>query len=197
MGEQILTYTLGQKLYLNVTNRCTNNCLFCIRHTPGGIGYNLWLEREPSVEEVIRAIKDPLAYREVVFCGYGEPLMRLELVREVASWLKKRGAAVRINTNGQANLLYGQNIVPALKGLVDAMSISLNAHAEDVYRKVCRPVFGEKAYGAVLEFARACVGEIPKVVLTAVEWPEVDMQKCREIAHGLGAEFRPRHFVGG
>lgn len=197
MGEQILTYTLGQNLYLNVTNRCTNNCLFCIRHTPGGIGYNLWLEREPSVGEVVDAIRDPLAYREVVFCGYGEPLLRLDLVREVAAWLKKRGATVRINTNGQANLVFGQNIVPSLKGLVDAVSISLNAHAEDVYRKICRPSFGEKAYGAVLEFARACAGEIPKVILTAVEWPGVDMEKCREIARGLGVEFRLRRLVSG
>lgn len=197
MGEQILAYKLGQNLYLNVTNRCTNNCLFCIRHTPSGIGYDLWLVREPSAEEVIKAVKDPLAYREVVFCGYGEPLLRLDLVREVAAWLKKKGAMVRVNTNGQANLIFGRNVVPALKGLVDTVSISLNAHAEEVYRKVCRPSFGEKAYGAVLEFARACVGEIPRVVLTAVEWPGVDAQKCREIARSLGAEFRLRRLVNG
>lgn len=197
METQTVAYVLGKNLYLNITNRCTNDCLFCIRHTPRGIGYNLWLKHEPTAEEVIRAVKDPAAYCEVVFCGYGEPLIRLELVKEVATWLKKRGATVRANTNGHANLIHGRNIVPELKGLLDAVSISLNAHSAASYQEICRPVYGEKTYEAVLEFARICAREIPRVVLTAVKWPGVDVEKCREIAQGLGLEFRLRSFVGG
>ncbi|WP_242839675.1 radical SAM protein [Desulfofundulus thermocisternus] len=90
MADQIVAYSLGQNLYLNITNRCTNNCLFCIRHTPRGIGYNLWLKYEPSPEEVLAAIKEPASYQEIVFCGYGEPLLRLDTVKKIASHLKKK-----------------------------------------------------------------------------------------------------------
>ncbi|MGB9802615.1 MAG: TatD family nuclease-associated radical SAM protein [Desulfofundulus sp.] len=191
-----MAYPLGQNLYLNITNRCTNNCLFCIRHTTAGIGYNLWLKQEPSPEEVLKAVQDPTIYREVVFCGYGEPLMRLEAVIKIAEQLKKKGGQVRINTNGQANLIYQKNVVPELKNLVDAISISLNAHSAERYLEICRPIYGEKAYQAVLDFTRSCVGQIPRVILSVVEWPGVDVEKCREIAFKLGTEFRLRKFSG-
>lgn len=196
MAGQVVAYPLGQNLYLNITNRCTNNCLFCIRHTSEGVGYDLWLNQEPSPEEVLAAVQDPTCYREIVFCGYGEPLMRLEVVRKVAEQLKKRGAQIRINTNGQANLVYQRNVVLELKDLADAICISLNAQSADRYLEICRPIYGEKAYQAVLDFARCCVRQIPKVVLSVVEWPGVDVEKCREIARKLGTEFRLRRFSG-
>ncbi|RKO67199.1 radical SAM protein [Desulfofundulus salinus] len=196
MAGQIVAYPLRQNLYLNITNRCTNNCLFCIRRTSEGVGYDLWLKQEPSPEEVLAAVQDPTCYQEIVFCGYGEPLMRLEVVREVSEQLKKRGTQIRINTNGQANLVYQKNVVPELKNLVDTICISLNAQSADRYLEICRPIYGEKAYQAVLDFARCCVGQIPRVVLSVVEWPGVDVEKCREIARKLGAEFQLRRFSG-
>ncbi|AEF94199.1 Radical SAM domain protein [Desulfotomaculum nigrificans CO-1-SRB] len=189
----IVSYQIQDSLYLNITNRCPNRCAFCIRQTATGIGYNLWLEKEPTVQEVLAAVKDPRQYQEIVFCGYGEPLSRLEIVKEVAAALKKQGAkSIRVNTNGQANLFYGRNIVPELANLVDTMSISLNAQDAATYVKICAPANGEEAYYSMLEFARKCVGVIPRVILSVVDWPGVDVPACQAIANELGAEFRLR-----
>lgn len=192
-----LSYQIGDALYLNITNRCSNNCAFCIRDTSEGVGYHLWLQKEPTAEEILATIENPSQYREIVFCGYGEPLCRLEIVKEVAAALKERGArSIRINTNGQANLFYGRNIVPDLAGLVDVISISLNAHNAATYVELCRPQQGEEAYYAMLNFAKKCVGVIPRVVLSVVEWPGVDVEACRAIARDLGTEFRLRKYTG-
>ncbi|GAB6157429.1 hypothetical protein JCM39194_06290 [Desulfotomaculum varum] len=189
----VVSYCIGNSLYLNITNRCFNKCVFCIRQTKTGVGYNLWLSKEPSVQEVLAAVANPQDYQEIVFCGYGEPLCRLELVRGVAAELKKRGARmIRVNTNGQANLLYGRNIVPELAGLVDVISISLNAQDAATYVKLCQPAQGEQAYYSMLDFAQKCVGVIPRVILSVVEWPGVDIEACRSLAGKLGAEFRLR-----
>lgn len=192
-----LSYQIGDALYLNITNRCSNNCAFCIRDTSEGVGYHLWLQKEPTAEEILATIENPSQYREIVFCGYGEPLCRLEIVKEVAAALKERGArSIRINTNGQANLYYGRNIVPDLVGLVDVISISLNAHNAATYVDICHPQQGEEAYYAMLNFAKKCVGVIPRVVLSVVEWPGVDVEACRAIARDLGTEFRLRKYTG-
>lgn len=193
----MIAYELGKNLYLNITNRCTNDCCFCLRNLgPGVGGYNLWLESEPTAEEVIRAIeKDPSEYDEVVFCGYGEPMTRIDVVLEVARYLKERGARVRIDTNGQANLIYGENVVPRLKGLVDTISISLNAENAEKYDRLCRSDFGIEAYDGVLEFAAECVKYIPRVILSVVDIPGIDKQKCRQIARNLGAELRVRPYL--
>lgn len=189
----IVSYQIEDSLYLNITNHCANRCDFCIRRTKSGVGYNLWLSREPSLPEVLDAVKDPRPYKEIVFCGYGEPLSRLEMVREVSAELKKRGArSIRINTNGQANSLYGRNVVPELAGLIDTVSISLNAQDAATYVRLCQPREGEQAYFSMLDFVRKCVGVIPRVILSVVEWPGVDVEACRSIARELGAEFRLR-----
>lgn len=192
-----LSYQIGDTLYLNITNRCTNRCAFCIRDTEEGVGYQLWLDREPTADEILTTVENPAQYREIVFCGYGEPLCRLDVVKEVASSLKRQGAqSIRINTNGQANQFYGRNIVPDLAGLVDVMSISLNAQNAVTYADICHPQEGEEAFYAMINFARKCVGVIPKVVLSVVEWPGVDVEACRTIASDLGAEFRLRKYTG-
>ncbi|CCO07127.1 TatD family nuclease-associated radical SAM protein [Desulforamulus hydrothermalis] len=191
--EFVVSYCIGNSLYLNITNRCYNKCIFCIRQTKTGVGYNLWLSKEPSVQEVLAAVPNPQDYQEIVFCGYGEPLCRLELVRSAAAELKKRGARIiRVNTNGQANLIYGRNIVPELAGLVDVISISLNAQDAATYVKLCQPVQGEQAYYSMLDFVKKCVGVIPRVILSVVAWPGVDLEACRSLAKKLGAEFRLR-----
>lgn len=197
MVDQIFAYRLGSSLYLNITNRCTNDCLFCIRRTREGLGsYDLWLEREPDLQELLAAAGDIRPYQEVVFCGYGEPLIRPDLVVQAAKEFKKRGRPVRINTNGQANLIHGRNILPELAGIVDTVSISLNTADPGQYLEICRPQHGEKAYPALLEFASASKKYIPKVILTAVTWPGVDMEKCLGLARELGVAFRPRRLSG-
>lgn len=192
----MIAYQYGGALYLNITNRCTNSCDFCIRRYADGIaGHKLWLDREPDLDEIIAAIGDPSGYREIVFCGYGEPLSRLDEVLAVCRHLAKLGAPpVRVDTNGQANLLHGRNVVPKLAGLVDSVSISLNAPTAAQYAELCHPVHGEESYQAMLDFAAECVRLLPSVTMTALDIPGVDLEACRTIAEGLGARFRVRHF---
>lgn len=191
----MITYEINDALYINLTNRCANNCSFCVRNHPEGMGFDLWLRKEPGVSEIIEDIKDPEKYREVVFCGYGEPLERLKEVIEVCKYLKKKGAKVRINTNGQANLIWKRNIVPELAGLVDSISISLNAKNAEDYVRLCRPEEGEEAYAAILDFAKECVKCIPEVCLTVVDVISArDIEVCRGIACTIGAQFRVRHY---
>jgi TatD family-associated radical SAM protein len=191
----MITYEIRDALYINLTNRCTNNCSFCIRKHPEGMGVDLWLRSEPPIEEILADLETPKAYSEVVFCGFGEPLERLKEVIEVCRYLKKKGAQVRINTNGQANLIWGRNIVPELAGLVDSISISLNAANAKDYVQICKPEHGEAAYSAVLEFAQECVKYIPEVCLTVVDVISArDIELCRSIACTMGAEFRVRHY---
>lgn len=198
-NEMNITYLLSERLYLNITNRCTNRCLFCIRDTSDGLGVELWLPREPDAAEVIEAIRSAPGYPnypEVVFCGYGEPLLRPDVVTDVARFLKEQGLKIRINTNGQANLIHGRNVVPEFAPYVDSISISLNAHDGPVYNELCRPAGGEGAYQALLEFTEECRRLIPNVVLTVVDWPGVDLEQCRLKADSLGFGFRVRSLTG-
>lgn len=197
MEEQTIAYTLGEAIYLNVTNRCTNDCLFCIRRTKEGLGtYDLWLKKEPELNELLEAAGDIRRCREVVFCGYGEPLVRGDLVIKAAEAMKKQGAVIRINTNGQADLIHGRSIAPELAGLVDVISISLNTADPRQYMEICQPLYGEPAYDALLKFTGECKKYIPKVILTAVTWPGVDMDQCREVARKLNVDFRMRRLTG-
>lgn len=196
-----ICYVLGDDLYINLTNRCTNRCSFCVRDTDCGIsdGLDLWLEREPEADEVIADIKrfDPSKYREVVFCGYGEPTMRLEVLIEAAKFVKKTyGSAVRINTNGHANRIYGRDVTPELAGLVDTVSISLNAKNREEYEKLCRCDFSEEGFDEMIEFTKKCKEVIPHVVMSVVDViPDEDIEECRKIAEGLGVVFRARENI--
>jgi len=194
-----IAYELGNSLYINLTNRCTNACEFCIRKTEKGVGYDLWLDREPDTREIIAALKekDPLKYEEVVFCGYGEPLLRIKEVVEVARWLKEIGVKkVRINTNGLANRYHGRNILPELKGLVDVISISLNAQDAETYQRVSRSRYGQEAYAEVLKFIEESKKYIPEVVVTVVRWEGVDVIDAKKVAERLGVKLRVREFYG-
>jgi len=191
-----IAYPIRNSLYLNVTSRCSNRCTFCTRESnPIVKGHDLHLDREPSAREVLAAAGDVSAYDEVVFCGFGEPLLRWDVVREVAQGLKDRGARVRINTNGQALLFLGRDILPEMAGVVDALSVSLNAQDAARYSKICRPDAGESAYGAVKDFIREARTFIPSVTASIVALPGVDVEACRRIAEQeLGATFRVRPF---
>jgi TatD family-associated radical SAM protein len=193
-----IVYKVKNALYLNITNRCTNQCAFCIRNKSKIFNqqYPLWLEKEPSADELLQAIGDAAKYQEIVFCGYGEPLIRLELVKQLASQLKQTAPAVplRINTNGQANLFWDRNILPELEGLIDQLSISLDTDNAESYEKLCRPTFGAKSFSAVIEFARQAKQYIPKVELSIVDLPAVDTAKAKQIAEELGVGFRVRPY---
>ena len=190
-----IAYVIRNSLYLNITNRCTNSCTFCAKFRDFTVkGHQLCLEREPSVDEVISAIGDPSSYDEVVFCGYGEPLLRLDLVKLVAGFLKQRGINVRINTDGQANLVHGRNILPELSGLVDSISVSLNAPDAASYQKICRSEFGERGFEAIKDFLVEAKNHIPSVTATAVALPGIDIAACRRIARELQVAFRERTY---
>jgi TatD family-associated radical SAM protein len=191
----VIAYPLRGALYLNITNRCPNACRFCIRGTAAGVGYNLWLEHEPSVAEIIAAIGTKVAsYREVVFCGYGEPLTRPEVVIAVAEWLKKQAVPVRINTNGLADLFLGYDVLPQLAGLIDVISISLNAGDAVAYANLTQSRYGLKAFPALLDFSARSRKYIPQVVLTGVDYPGVEPGSIAKIAEDLGVPYKIRLF---
>lgn len=203
--KQDIAYKLDNSLYLNITNRCTNACVFCIRYKAREFHgqYKLWLDYEPSVEEIMRVIGDPKQYKEIVFCGYGEPLIRLETVKEVAQKIKNGltgtrangQTKIRIDTNGHANLFYQRNILPELKGLIDIISISLNAESNEVYSLICNSFFGARAYPAVIEFIKESKKYIPEVEASVVDLPQlIDIKKARKIAEELGVKFRVRPY---
>jgi len=190
-----IAYQIRDSLYLNITNRCTNSCIFCAKFNNFVVkGHELKLDHEPSAEEIKRAIGDPKRYSEVVFCGYGEPLLRLDLIKEIARWLKNQGVQVRINSDGQANLVHGRNILPELNGLVDAISISLNAANGDDYQRLCQSAYGEDGYQAVKDFLQLAPDYIPEVTATAVTYPGIDIDACEQLAKQLGVNFRAREY---
>ena len=194
--EAAITYRIGDSLYLNVTNRCPNACPWCVRfRSPYLKGYKLALEREPGYEEIVAAIGYVKPYREVVFCGYGEPTERLDVVKKVAAWVKAQGARVRLDTNGLGSLVAGRDIAPELAGLVDAVSVSVNTADARQYAELCRPRFGEAAYGAVIGFVKRAKDVIGDVTVTVVSLPEVDVEAARRLAEGLGVKFRVRQYV--
>jgi TatD DNase family protein len=186
------TYPIRDSLYLNITNRCTSACIFCVRFQNKFVkGHNLMLDREPTADEIIKEIGDPKHYREIVFCGYGEPLLKLDVVKTVAKWVKEHDGLVRINTNGQANLIHKRNILPELKGLVDSVSISMNAQDAETYERVSRPSF-PNAYSGVIDFILEAKNYIPHVQVTIVTAEGVDAAQCQQIADRLGVPLRIR-----
>ncbi len=187
-----IAYKIRESLYLNITNRCTSKCVFCVRFTTDFVkGHNLRLDHEPSVEELKDAIGDPLRFKEVVFCGYGEPLLRLDAVKSIAAWVKQQGGRVRINTNGHGNLIHKRNILPELQGLVDVVSVSLDAQDEEVYKRLCKPAF-DNAYQEVINFIREAKLCIPDVQATVVAAEGVDIDKCGLLTDELGVKLRVR-----
>ena len=190
--EGRIAYKIRDSLYLNITNRCSNKCTFCIRYQSDFVkGHNLRLGSEPTEKELKHAIDDPTKYKEIVFCGYGEPTIRFDLLKSVAAWVKERGGKVRLNTNGHACIINRRNVLPELKGLVDSVSVSLDAHDEETYNRICRPAF-VGAYEEVLNFLREARLYIPEVTATVVGMEGVDIEKCRLLCKSLGIDLRVR-----
>ncbi len=199
MSAMNIVYPYQGHLYVNMTNRCTNKCKFCIRFTPAGVdGIDLWLEHEPETEEIIRALeaRDFQKYDQIVFCGYGEPLLRAEQLFAAARYIKENsGCLVRINTNGHANHYYGKDITPEMSGIVDIVSISLNAKNAEEYQEICVCDYGEAGFDALLDFAKKAKSHVPHVVLSVVDViGQDDIAVCRKIAEETGVEFRVREY---
>jgi TatD DNase family protein len=194
--QATIAYKIRDSLYLNITNRCSNRCTFCPKFDDFVVkGHELKLSHEPSAAEVLAAVDDAAGFSEVVFCGYGEPLIRLDLVKEVAAELKRRDLQVRINTDGQANLVHHRNILPELAGLVDVVSVSLNAADPETYQRLCNTPFGAAGFQGVCDFLVEAKRHIPQVVASAVTVPDLDVAKVRELAERLGVEFREREYA--
>lgn len=198
-----ITYQVKQSVYVNLTNRCPCACRFCLRNNGSGVFGSgpLWLEREPTLDEVTASLDgwDYTRFREVVFCGYGEPTERLDVLLAVAAHLKRRDASlrVRVNTNGLSDLVNGKPTAPLFAGKVDCLSISLNTDDAAEYLHLCRPKFGEVAYPALLRFTKEAATVVPEVVMTVVGEPVTSLEKqarCRTLAESLGARLRVRPY---
>ena len=196
-----ITYPVNKGLYINMTNRCPCNCTFCLRHNADGVygSDSLWLDREPTVEEVYDSVDtwDLTQFEEVVFCGYGEPTERLEDLLLVAKYIKdKQDIKIRINTNGLADLIWQKQTASQLEGLIDTVSISLNTPNKEDYLKVVRPKFGVGSYDAMLNFAKDCTAYVPNVVMTVVDvvTSKEEQEQCRRICENIGARLRVRPF---
>lgn len=199
--DMTLTYVVDSALYINVTNRCTNNCEFCIRKNGDGAygSSSLWLEREPTEEELLDSVfsHDLSQFTEVVFCGYGEPSIRLDVCRSVALKIKERAKLpVRMNTNGHSTLYHGYDTAPLYEGAFDCLSISLNTPSEDRYVEICNPVRAG-AYRAMLDFALEAKKYVPKVILSVVRdfLTEDEVAECHRIADGLGVFLKVRDYI--
>lgn len=198
-----ITYPVKNGIYINMTNRCPCACTFCLRQNSDCVYGSdpLWLEREPTVEEVCKSLDnwELSKYEEIVFCGYGEPTERLDDLLQVAKYIKsKSDIKIRINTNGLADLIHGKSTAHKLEGLIDTVSVSLNATNKEDYEKIVRPKFGIESYDAMLKFTKDCTAFVPDVVMTVVDVvtsPE-EQELSRKICESVGAKLRIRPFEG-
>ncbi len=195
-----ILYDVGGKLYINLTNKCPCNCTFCIRHNGDGAygSDSLWLEHEPSLDEVKEAFSkvDMSKYREVVFCGYGEPMERVNEVIAVGEFVKANygDVTVRLNTNGLGDKIHGVPTAKLLQGAVDIVSISLNSYCKEKYNEVTRPKWDD-AFDAMLAFAADCKAYLPQVVFTVVDViPPEDISRAKALAMSIGIPLRVREY---
>lgn len=206
-----LAYLLDDKIYINLTNNCTNRCIFCLRQDKSDVcGQEMWLDNETFgandvIEQLEAIIKKqleaakPNSLNEIIFCGYGEPLLKLDLLKEVAAYIRENypNTKIRVNSNGHANLIYKRNIAPELKPLIDDISISLNAPTEEEYNELSQPNI-QGAYEGVKAFIKACDDEGISTTASVVEnykGRHLDLEACEKIANGLGAKFRVREWI--
>jgi TatD family-associated radical SAM protein len=199
-----ITYEYEGALYVNLTNRCDCACVFCLRnngHDGSIYADDLWLDHEPTRQEALDSFlaRDLTKYREIVFCGFGEPTFRHDDIIWLVDELKSRGKIppVRINTNGHGSLINGRDITPELKGRIDTVSVSLNGDTAEDYIAVTRPKDGEEAWEAMLDFTRKSTQYVPNVIMTIVnkDKTQEDIENCRSFAQSLGARLRVREYI--
>lgn len=193
-NDETLVYQIEKNLYINLTDRCTLACQFCPKHNgcTEVKGYDLVLEIRPPAQQIIDLIGDPTQYDSVVFCGYGEPTLRLKPMLDIAHWIKQEGGKTRLNTDGLGNLVNKRNILPQLSECIDALSISLNAQNEAVYIRHCQPAL-KGSYEAMLQFTELAPNYISDVSASAINGLEgVDIDACRKLAEQRGVKFKQR-----
>ena len=190
-------YEIDDNLYINLTNECSNACSFCVRNGKDAYyGNELWLTKEPTAKEVLDAIDYSKKYKEIVFCGFGEPTYRIDVLVEIAKELKKKGYFLRINTNGQGNLINKRDIVKDIKGLIDKVNVSLNAPNEDEYQSICFSIFGKEAFTELINFAISCKQNGIDTVLSIVDViGEEKVKECKELASRVGVALYVRKFI--
>ena len=198
--EEMESNGIKKNIYVNLTNRCPCACTFCLRQTKKMLESNsLWLEKEPTVDEVISEFEsiDINLYDEIIFCGFGKPTERLDAIIEVSKYIKDRNPKIpiRINTNGLGDLINKKDIAPLLKGLIDTVSISLNAPTAKKFYEITKSKFGIESYDAMKKFAISCKSYIPNVVFTVVDCiGEEDIKASQKICDDLGIKLRVRPF---
>lgn len=192
-------YPIGDSLYVNLTNKCPCRCVFCVREEHETVGNNnsLWLDYDPSMEEIKADLErfNLDEYKEIVFCGFGEPMMRMDDLIETAKYIKsKADIKTRINTNGLGDLIHEKNTAECIKDCIDSVSISLNAPDKESYCRVTRPKFGEQSFEAMLKFAEECRDCGINIAFSVVDeiTPE-EIEKSKELAESLGVKLRVRH----
>jgi len=197
-----ITYEYAGALYVNMTNACSNRCEFCLRDNSSGSLYasDLWYHgKEPAKEEMLENIlgRELSIYREIVFCGYGEPACRFDDMMWLCDEIKKRGDfSIRVNTNGQSDLITGKKTAPFLKGRVDCVSVSLNASTPEKYDEICHSIYGLQALPAILQFASEAAQYVPRVVMTVVStMGEDEIERCRVLCEKTGALFKIREYI--
>lgn len=199
----IITYDYFGSLYINMTNRCDCHCVFCIRDQDASALGELWLEQEPTREQVLEEIlsQDLSQYAEIVFCGYGEPTCRADDMFWICDQLRAAGREdlppIRLNTNGHGSLINHRDIAPEMQGRLDAVSVSLNGSNEEEYLRLTRPGAGGKAWEAMLDFVRQAAKFVPRVMVSIVDYDKSpqEIEACRQLAESLGAAFRVRPFA--
>lgn len=192
---------LGHKnIYVNLTNNCPCSCTFCLRNTKEMAESNsLWLDREPAAYEIIGEFEkyDLTKFNEIIFCGFGEPLTRLDDLLEVAKYIKdrSRNTSIRVNTNGLADLIHKKETAPLLKDLINTVSISLNASNAEEYFRLTRSKFGIESYDAMLKFAVSCKEYVPNVIMTVVDCiGQEEIDACQVVCDTVGVPLRVRPF---
>ncbi len=194
MAQQTIAYTIDDRRYLSITDRCTLVCEFCPK-TQDSMqvhNYDLTFNHRPETDEIIAAMGKVSDYSWIVFCGFGEPTLRLRTLLEVAGYVKQQGGHVRLNTDGLANLFHRRNVLPEMEGLIDALSVSLNAQDETTYNQHCVPAL-EHSWQAMLDFLELAPTSVPDVTATAINGLSgVDIAACRVLAEERGVKFRQR-----
>lgn len=187
-------------VYVNLTNKCSCSCTFCLRNTKEMNQTNsLWLDREPTYDEIISEFEkyDVTKFHEIIFCGFGEPTMALDTLLKVAAYLKNRSAntPIRINSNGLGDLVHKKEIAPLFKDLIDKISISLNASNAEEFLRLTRNKYGLESYDAMLKFAVSCKPYIPNVVMTVVDCiGQEEIDACQAVCNKIGVHLRVRPF---
>ena len=194
-----ITYQIGNGVYINLTNKCSNDCVFCERNRISGVeGYYLWLKNEPTAEMVIENLKtyDLKDFDEVIFCGFGEPTYRWNEIKEVADFAHSIGKSTRLNTNGQGNLINGYDITQEIANYIDKVNISLNNGNSKRYNEDNHSIFGEVAFQEIQNFAKKCIEKGVHTTFSVVDCiSKEEIEAARQIALAIGANFRVREEI--